>query len=165
MLLGSPVDKSWKRIFLRRIHGHKRWFLPHGTCRLFLAVAPFSSSDCSLAWPQSHPTIKKRRFQIHQKQPSRRLNSGKAAGDTHISLRIICWHIEVRDNHICNFNNPNIKPLVLFLYNWFHWGWLRVLLLWNTWHMSVSLMCSSAIQMFSRKAEAHLSLDAVGHFC
>lgn len=53
----------------------------------------------------------------------------KTSRDTYISLRIICWHIEVGDDHICYFNNSNIKPLVLFLYNWLHWGWLRALLL------------------------------------
>lgn len=46
-------------------------------------------------------------------------------------MGIISGHVKVCDNHIRNFNNPDVKPLVLLLYNWFHWGWLRVLLLQN----------------------------------
>lgn len=56
----------------------------------------------------------------------------KAPAATHVSVGIIRWHIKVCDNHICNFNNSNIEPLVFFLYSWFHWGWLRVLLLLKT---------------------------------
>lgn len=53
----------------------------------------------------------------------------KGVRDTHIALRIICWHIEVGDHHVCHFNNSNVKPLVLLLYDWFHRGGLRFLFL------------------------------------
>lgn len=97
----------------------------------------------------------------------------KTAGKhhTHISMRVVCWHIEVGDHHVGHLNDSYVKPLVFFLYRGPYRGRLRGLFLRTEMTIRIcaiqhlSLVQMSKLTRMEDIGMTHPSLNAIGHLC